>query len=221
MANKLTPNVDRSFNRASHDWYYPYWGPLLLKMNIEESFVNKLMQEGNKAKSLKQDSRRDLAGELEGQFYYEKPQEWFIPKFLPYWEWYRDMLLDYMAYASPEEVPAEIEVGSLWINYQRKMEHQPPHNHSEDFSFVIYLQVPSEIVIEAESMKGKRNNAGPGMVTFYHGPDLKFTRWNYSAMPSVGDLYIFPSHLTHYVNSFKSDVERISVSGNFSLIIPK
>ena len=203
------------------EWFFPYWGPLLLKMKVEDSLVNKLMQEGNKAKSLKKDSSSSLAGEISGQFNYEKPEEWFIPMFLPYWELYREKLLEYMAYDSPEKVPEKIEGGPLWINYQRKMEHQPPHTHTEDFSFVIYLQVPSEIVIEAEARKGKRKNPGPGVITFYHGPEFKFTRWNYSAMPSVGDLYIFPSHLTHYVNSFKSDVERISVSGNFSLIRPK
>ena len=32
--------------------------------------------------------------------------------------------------------------------------------------------------------------------------------------PEVRDLLIFPAWLTHYVHAFKSDVERISVSGN-------
>ena len=35
-------------------------------------------------------------------------------------------------------------------------------------------------------------------------------------MPEVGDLIIFPAWLQHHVNSFKADVERISVSGNLN-----
>ena len=33
-------------------------------------------------------------------------------------------------------------------------------------------------------------------------------------LPEVGDLFIFPAWLIHHVYAFKSDVERISVSGN-------
>ena len=34
-----------------------------------------------------------------------------------------------------------------------------------------------------------------------------------------GDFYIFPAHLTHMVLPFKSDVERISISGNIRVIV--
>jgi hypothetical protein len=33
-------------------------------------------------------------------------------------------------------------------------------------------------------------------------------------MPKEGDLYMFPAQLRHFVLPFKSDVTRISVSGN-------
>ena len=38
-------------------------------------------------------------------------------------------------------------------------------------------------------------------------------------MPEVGDLVMFPAWLRHYVNDFKSEGERISVSGNITLSI--
>ena len=41
-----------------------------------------------------------------------------------------------------------------------------------------------------------------------------------SHFPEVGDLFIFPAWLKHYVAPFKADVERISVSGNISSHIP-
>ena len=56
----------------------------------------------------------------------------------------------------------------------------------------------------------------PGMINFSHGEEMPFCINQSSKMPEVGDLYIFPAWLTHYVHAFKSDVERISVSGNIS-----
>jgi len=35
--------------------------------------------------------------------------------------------------------------------------------------------------------------------------------------PEVGDFFIFPSGLAHFVNSFKSKGERISVAVNFNI----
>ena len=36
-----------------------------------------------------------------------------------------------------------------------------------------------------------------------------------NVMPQTGDFLIFPTRLTHWVFPFKSNVTRISVSGNF------
>ena len=36
-------------------------------------------------------------------------------------------------------------------------------------------------------------------------------------VPEVGDMFIFPASLHHYVNSFKSNGERISISGNLEI----
>ena len=110
----------------------------------------------------------------------------------------------------------DYEVMSLWINYQQANEYNPPHNHGGDVSFVIYLQVPEEIVKENEEMQGVHRNVGPGMINFSHGEEMPFCINQSSKMPEVGDLFIFPAWLQHHVNAFKSDVERISVSGNLN-----
>jgi hypothetical protein len=39
---------------------------------------------------------------------------------------------------------------------------------------------------------------------------------NHVIVPKKGDLYVFPALLSHYVAPFKSNIERISVSGNLS-----
>ena len=60
------------------------------------------------------------------------------------------------------------------------------------------------------------NNLGPGMIEFDYGADLPFNISSFSYLPDVGDLFIFPAWLKHHVFAFKSDVERISVSGNIN-----
>ena len=85
----------------------------------------------------------------------------------------------------------------------------------------MYLQVPDEIRKENVEMKGVDRNIGAGMSNFSHGEEMPFCINQSSKMPEVGDLFIFPSWLTHYVHAFKSDVERISVSGNVSFEMKK
>ena len=65
-------------------------------------------------------------------------------------------------------------------------------------------------------MAGVHNNDGPGKIVFEHGVDMPFSIGQFNRLPEVGDIIIFPAWLTHYVHAFKSDVERISVSGNIN-----
>ena len=205
------------------DWFFPYWGPLVCKMKIDEPFINKLLEEGKVVRDSNNLANRYLAGEIDNQFYFDNNfEEWFTPYFQPYLKAYESSLFDFVD--EPEQywkikIPFEVRGTQLWINYQHKMEHQPLHSHDADLSFVIYLQVPIEITLEHNDRLGERSNTGPGKINFYYGDmgSLKFAITQYAEMPVVGDIYIFPSWLNHYVNSFKSDVERISVSGNINL----
>ena len=110
------------------------------------------------------------------------------------------------------------EMISLWINYQKAYEYNPPHAHGGDVSFIIYLQIPDEIAKENLETRHQHNNTGPGRIQFLLGPQRAFSVDSVGMMPRVGCVIIFPSWLPHYVNDFKSDVERISVSGNLNFI---
>ena len=78
------------------------------------------------------------------------------------------------------------------------------------------VQVPEEIVKENKETKHEHNNPGPGMICFDLGPEMPMSVTRVGYMPQVGDLIIFPAWLPHHVMGFKSDVERISVSGNLN-----
>jgi hypothetical protein len=203
-------------------WFYPYWGPLVVKTQTTEAFVNKLLEEGDKAKNMKQDNSSELAGVLDKQYYYKEFKEWFNPRFEPVITLYQSKLNEYLSPEHMQEqfgnkIPFNIEVKSLWINYQKQYEYQPIHKHTGDLSFVIYLQVPKEIEQEVKEKEGTHNNSGPGKINFTTGPHMPFSITTYDELPKVRDVFIFPAWVQHYVNSFKSDVERISVSGNIIL----
>lgn len=120
----------------------------------------------------------------------------------------------------------------LWINYQKTKDNIQPHFHAYDISFVIYLNIPDEIKKEKSPFRGTPN----GSITFSYGQNIKKFNKNeleffeilnsytapitqYTELPSMGDMFIFPSYLMHYVSPFLSEnVERISISGNISLI---
>ena len=188
----------------------PYWGQLVFESQIDKEHIDLLLENGQETTV---DARQDLAGQIDEEFYYKNYDEWFIPKFRDYIESYIVAAKNYTT-SLPKQMAQGWHLEKLWINYQRANEYNPPHDHTGDLSFVIYLQVPEEIVKENEETQHEHNNAGPGMINFWVGLDMPFAINRCSKMPAVGDIFIFPAWLPHYVNGFKADVERISVSGN-------
>lgn len=197
------------------NYHFPYWGPFLCRLKVEQEFVNILLEKGNESREKKLDHRSSLAGAIDNSYYYKNYEEWFKPRLDEYLNIYIKGAKDYVNTAF-KSLPDSWDLDGLWINYQKAYEYNPPHYHSGDLSFVIYLQVPDEIKKENIQMKGVHNNLGPGMIEFDYGADLPFNISSFSYLPDVGDLFIFPAWLKHHVFAFKSDVERISVSGNIN-----
>jgi len=198
------------------EYTFPYWGPFVLQMKADDEFIDLLLEKGNESREKNLDYRHKLAGCIDNEFTYENYESWFVPKFNPYLNFYIDTLKTNWL-VDRTELSEEWRLHALWINYQQANEYNPPHHHTEDLSFIIYLQVPDEIKKENEDAKGVRNNPGPGMIVFDYGAELPYSINTYYKMPSTGSLFIFPAWLTHYVHAFKSDVERISVSGNITI----
>ena len=116
-------------------------------------------------------------------------------------------------------IPIDIgwHMNMAWINFQKKGEYNPPHNHPCDLSFVTFLQVPKEIGLEFESIPDIERGKGPGVLYLDYGEQLPFSVKSFGKLPEKGDLFIFPGWLMHHVHDFKADVERISVSGNIMI----
>ena len=113
--------------------------------------------------------------------------------------------------------PVPIYIESLWCNFQKKYEFNPPHGHSGILSFVIFIQIPYDLKEEEKyfpdtfregqaSKLGFINSTPRGAITSQTLPiDKTFE----------GKMLIFHASQMHYVNPFyTSDDSRITVSGN-------
>jgi len=192
-------------NYTSH-----HFGPFLFHSKIQENLLNFLIKS---SKNLKESYNAKLAGHLNNQYLFPKDtQKEFYEQFLEYISAYRSAHCDF--FSLEKNVPVDIAPFDLWVNFMMPGDFNPLHTHGSDLSFVIYLDVPSEIQEEARNFPGQ--SAPPGSISFFYGQPAR-NEWmsaQCNFIPNTGDLFIFPSLLQHWVSPFKSDVTRVSVSGN-------
>ena len=107
---------------------------------------------------------------------------------------------------------------NTWINFQKKHEFNPTHNHSGHFSFVLYIQIPYDLKEELEFQNCKNSSAQLNSLFCF-----KFINQFGTIVETSldidktweGTMILFPSNLNHLVYPFfTSDDYRISISGN-------
>ena len=185
------------------------WVPCVVQVKISDDFKNRLLAGAESARAKKLDYTDKLAGIIKEEYAYEKKEE-YLPEVaqclgiydVAFQRWKSD----------PYERKPEYLLTALWVNYMKQHEFNPPHDHSDQLSFVIFLKVPEEIKKEQEEYKGK--SGGPGSLSFLYGEGNRQAITYQSVHPKEGDMFIFPAWMKHYVAPFYSDVTRISVSGN-------
>jgi hypothetical protein len=110
-----------------------------------------------------------------------------------------------------------------WVNFMKKHEFNPPHTHSGIYSFVIWIDVPYDIEEEKSQNYCKDSTMSvPGHFQFLYTNSLgRILPYNIPADKTYNNtMVIFPCELVHTVYPFStSDKYRISVSGNFKLIV--
>jgi len=183
-----------------------HWGPCIVKTQVDQQTMDLLLSEGEASK---EDASPELAGVLKNQFHYRdknKFQKFMEGSFNLY-----NAALERWKQGN-EKVPSSYFLEKLWINFQGPNEFNPPHSHGGALSFVIFLKIPLKLRAENQNYKGL--SAGPGGITFLYGETEDRCITNHSVFPEVGDMYIFPAWVKHWVYPFAADCTRVSVSGN-------
>lgn len=108
---------------------------------------------------------------------------------------------------------------ATWINFQRKGEYQPVHNHSsKDLVYVIWVKVPYDIENERNLPHAKNSNKNVAANFEFILTNTFNTVKNNSLHVDKtyeGTMVIFDAKLWHCVYPFfTSDEYRISISGN-------
>jgi len=189
------------------------WGPCILHLKISEDFHKLLLEEALASRTKELDYSSKLAGVIKEEYMFRK-KEIFLPWIAQILGVYDEAFQKHknLRY-KPEDKPNYL-LSSLWVNFMKKHEFNPPHDHSDELSFVIFLDVPPEITKEQEAYDGR--SGGPGSLGFLYGEGNRQAITYQSVKPKNRDMFIFPSWIKHYVAPFYSDVTRVSVSGNIT-----
>ena len=212
------------------------FGPTIFQSVVDSNFTKELLKEGRKLTLKDDDWNPKLAGNLKyGRSYHYKQD--FVKKaekyLLNYVERYFNGL--YEQYGPTyngierfmetqkrdgpdnrsEYVKGKTILDSLWINFSQKHDFNPPHTHSGKLSFVIFCKLPQRIFeVQADS-----NTQNAGNIIFTYGEQISELHGaEYPIVPYEDLIFIFPAKLKHYVPSYWVDEERISVSGNFTVV---
>ena len=193
------------------DYQILTWGPCVLKLKITDDFFELLKKESDASVKKELSYNHRLAGIIQKEYklrdlnILQPYMQDLVNIYDQVWDKWRN---------ADEPSKNKYLIKTMWVNYQRQHEFNPPHDHSDDLSFVIYLKIPEEIKKEYNNYKGK--SSGPGGISFIYGEGNRQAITYQAHFPEEKDLFIFPAWLKHYVAPFKSDVERISVSGNLA-----
>ena len=184
------------------------WGPCVIHFKISDEFKNGLLAEAEKSTT---SYGHRLAGHIKKEVRISADK--FEKNFNEIFTIYDPALCNWLN----KNQKIEYIITDLWCNFQKAGEFNPPHDHGGLLSFVIYLKVPKAIKEECKEHEKTKSSAGPGAVAFFIGDsDRKNSVTNNSFFPEEGDIFVFPAWLKHWVYPFKSDVTRVSVSGNIT-----
>ena len=209
---------------------YPF-GPPIFQTQIDKKFTQELIDEGRKLNIKENDHNFNLAGNLKtGRSYIYKND--YVKKVEPYLKHQVERFFqglseqygkDYRGWkrllqieiGNCETKPGKLILDSLWINFMKQYDHNPPHSHTGVLSFVIFCKVPKKIFkVQADS-----NTKHAGNIIFKYGDRIsKLMGSDYVIEPYENLMLLFPNELIHYVPSYWVDEERISVSGNFVVV---
>ncbi len=209
-------------------------GWLLYKLDDEE--YNYVWDCINKGKPEEDNIKYNLAGNVEQSYEIYDKDDWFFKNTLHPLMYEYNNQFDNLAKDLPlnslapkpkgnEKLPvfrAPMYMERFWVNFQKKHDFNPPHNHSGIYSFVIWMKIPISFKEQNEKRLASKHSNSPkasGFEFMYTdilgNPRTKL----YELEPDMeGCMVFFPAKLNHQVFPFYDcDDYRVSVSGNISI----
>ena len=216
----VTENVKHIVDKEDNKVYSNFHNQLLyVETKISSSDLKKLkdkakiclenQNEFSKANNL-------LAGNMEKEFSLNESFEEII---FPYTSHLADEF-ENKQLNTKKQVSSWVSTGS-WINFQKKHEFNPLHNHSGDYSFVLWIQIPYDLKEEFEFKNCKNSNDQVNSLfcfSFLNQYGNIIEKSLSIDKTHEGTIILFRSDLHHMVYPFfTSDDYRISISGNLKM----
>ena len=169
----------------------------------------------------KGDYKHSLAGNIEASNLLLDRSDWFFRTTV------RPLIIEYekqfgcLGNNFPSNQRFEYHMNTWWVNYQKKNEFNPVHNHTGVYSFVIWMKIPTDYEEQKKNSIALTSNSFTisNFELYYSNIFGEPTSHIYRMKPAVeGTMLFFPSKMRHSVYPFYNcDDERISVSGNVML----
>jgi hypothetical protein len=173
-------------------------------------------------KDKRQKNNHSLAGNIKSSYELVDKDNWFFEKILSF------SIRDFEKYCLKDAlVPSVLtkscvyELGRFWVNFQKKYEFNPVHDHSGIYSFVIWLDIPADYEKEKKlSFSSHSNSPYPNTFQFLYTNSFgRISTHQYHLSPKdEGTMLLFSSKTQHTVYPFyTSNKTRVSISGNVYL----
>ena len=159
-----------------------------------------------------------LAGNIDGSFKLEDKNDWFFNNTLkPLINSYENTFKNQWgaSICSDDDTVLQYVMRPWWVNYQKKYEFNPGHNHDGVYSFVIWLKIPYEW--EDQNKYNTSRSKIKGSFNFKYTNllgEIGYAEYKLGKKYE-GTMLFFSSKLQHEVHPFYNcEEDRISVSGN-------
>ena len=196
---------------------------------LPKDMIDYLWERIDVAKKKKICQKKNLAGHVSHSYKLEDPQNLIVPNLFNILEKVQqdinsEIQKTFFKLSREDSSPSyelQPHLNSLWVNFQKKGEFQPLHDHSGLMSFVIWMDIPYHWKDEAKLPFARSSNAdrpsGGNFSFLYSNGNCRNVQTRIIKMSPEMNGYccFFPSDLSHMVYPFyTSDKERISISGN-------
>tara|TARA_R110000851_G_scaffold29092_3_gene80506 strand:+ start:966 stop:1625 length:660 start_codon:yes stop_codon:yes gene_type:complete len=200
--------------QVSYDIYTPF-GPRILKSSVPQVVIDAVNE---KADTILQDNKKsndlDYSSNLAGNVKKEvalslaevKGLEVVVNK----------LATEYIMKLVPNQLDPEKTIMSYssWVVSQYAGDFNPLHIHDSQLSGVLFLKMPPNY---EEEYRREDHYPSVGCLEFLGSVANTFAKHSWLVKPQIGDLYLFPSWLSHQVYPFRSEGERRSMAFNIHL----